>query len=191
MMLALIGFTLSITGKSFGQDVTLLWLANSTLSPTRLPSYGGQPSPFQRGAQTEQVASNRENEAKRLARIQAIQKAESILNSSAAIVPMLSSLIFSGRIVGNQGIKVFYNNQWVSIGSQVSAPMQISTAARQALYVLGQQDVQAAEELQRHLEARLVKNGSLKLTLSAINEASVTLKSTKENFEIPLQRSGL
>ena len=169
---------------------TVLWQANNPISPTLLPSYGGQPSPFMR-TMLEDAAVKLEAETLRLARLRALQKAEVVLNSSRALIPNFSGLSFAGRLVGGQGVKVFFNNAWLGVGSQLAAPMEISAAARNALSILEQQDVQAAEELERRLQGRLSAHGPLKLTLTAINEASVTLTSAKETFEIPLQRSGL
>lgn len=168
---------------------TLLWRANSAVSPTLMPDYGGQPSPFMRNTQ-EDDSVKMEAEAIRLARMKAMQQAETVLNSPAALVPNLSGFSFAGRLIGAQGVKVFFNNTWLGVGSQLSAPMEISNEARNALSVLQQQDLQAAEELERRLQSRLSAHGPLKLTLANIGEASVTLKSAKESFEISLQRSG-
>jgi hypothetical protein len=186
-----------LTLASFGpvivsaQDAnTVLWRAINASSATLLPIYGGQPSPFLRST-AQDASTTVEAEAMRLARIRAMQQAEQVLNSPDALIPNLSGLNFAGRLIGAQGVKVFYNNQWLGLGSKLSAPIEISAAARNALSVLEQQDVQAAEELQRRLQNRLVAQGALKLTITAINDASVSLKSPKEVFEIPLQRSGL
>lgn len=189
LMLALATFGSAALQAQDGGS-TVLWRAKSFVSPTLLPAYGGQPSPFIR-AIVEDVTATLEVEAQRIARMRAMQEAESVLNGPSALVPNLSGLNFAGHLSGEHGVKVFFNNMWIGLNSQLTAPMEVSNNAYKALDILKQQDVQAAEELSRRLQERLNQHGPLKLTLEEINDTSVILKSTKESYQIPLQRSGL
>lgn len=171
-------------------DRTALWRAKSPISPTLLPAYGGQPSPFIRAVKEDGTAALKV-EAQRLARMRAMQEAESVLNGPNALVPNLSGMSFAGRLSGERGVKVFFKNTWIGLNSELSAPMDVSNDAYRALNVLRQQDVQASEELSRRLQDRLNQLGPLKLTLVEISDTSVILKSNKESYQIPLQRSGL
>lgn len=187
-LLALIAFFTAISGFASAQE-NILWRVTNNQTATVVPAYGGQPSPFPAGAATADVSSTltAAEEDKRRQKTEALQKAEQLLASRLAITPEMRAISVGGRIEGAAGPKVLINDQWVGLNTEVWVMVTKSAKALEAIKTLRDYDTEAADELDRRLNASISANPRLKMKLVKILPESLVFSTPEGMQNVPFK----
>lgn len=184
--LALLLMLLPLSG--WAQDI-VLWKATNTNSSTLVPAYMGQSSPFPHITQVVNNTSgtlDAEAEAARLARLQALERAEQLLAGKEAFKPEVGLIRIDGRVEGAAGPKILISNQWVGVGRQLQVRLSRTAEADAALEELRKYDSDAASQLETKLDMRLQQSPYLSLTIDTIKAKEVQLHSSYGTHIIPI-----
>jgi hypothetical protein len=130
--------------------------------------------------------SEAETNARR-ARIEALQQAEKLLASRAAVMPEMRAISVEGSIDGPRGPRVLINNQWVGVNAKVNVRIVRSQKALKAIEALREYDTAAADELVRRLDEYIAKNPQLTLTLQRIQPNALVFASPDGPQTVPFQ----
>lgn len=169
----------------------LLWQATNSSSPSLVPVYTGQESPFPHVEEAEEVSStlNAEAEAARLARQQALEHAEQIISGKEAFRPEIGTIRIDGRVEGLAGPKILVANQWIGADRQLQVRLVRTPEADAALAELRKYDADAATQLDGRLTQRLDQNPYLSLTIVSIKPKEVQLHSAYGNHIVPIAQA--
>lgn len=184
---------LALMPLSAGAQEILLWKAVNEVTPSLVPAYMGQESPFPHTAVVEEAVSptlSAEAEAARLARLQALSRAEQLVAGKEAFRPETGNIRIDGRVEGLAGPKILIANQWIGVGRQLQVRLVRTPEADSALDELRKYDADAAGELDRKLNDRLEKDPYLSLTIQSIKPKEVQLHSDYGPYTIPIAQSG-
>lgn len=192
MMLRLLLILTLLPAVSLAQEI-LLWKTNNSASPTIVPAYTGQTSPFPQIIEKEATSLisdtlSEEAELARMARIEALQRAEKLLSGSDALRPELGPIQIQGRVEGVAGPKVLISNQWIGVGRRLKVALSKTYEATTAIDELRKYDDEAANELESKLNQRLASTPFLDLTIVKIGDKNIDLTSTYGEHSIPIPR---
>jgi hypothetical protein len=188
-LLALTAFFAALSGLASAQE-DILWRVTNSQAATVVPAYGGQPSPFPAGAAASNDVSSTlsaEEEDKRRQKAEALQKAEQLLASRLAITPEMRAISVGGRIEGAAGPKVLINDQWVGINTEVWVMVTKSQKALEAIKTLRDYDTEAADELDRRLNASISANPRLKMKLTKILPDALIFSTPEGTQKVPFK----
>lgn len=181
---------LTIASNSHAQEI-LLWKVENSLSPTIVPLYDGQPSPFPKieVKKTEPVSDtlSAEAEAARKARLEALARAQKILNSKDAFKPELGVIQVNGVIQGVQGTRALISNQWVKVGQTMQVRAGRTPEVNNAIEMLRQYDADAANQLEEKLQQRYAENPYLTLKIKKIEPKELFLEGDHGTYRLPIQ----
>jgi|GEM_PF-6898614 len=171
----------------------LLWRVSNNVTPTVVPAYAGQLSPFpyiKKDVKQVTPTLSAEELAEQKQRARALQQAELVLsNVRRALVPQLDAVRVEGVISGQAGTKVLLNNNWVGVGTHVPVPLVRSQAAQQALSMLHEYDSIAADKLEHRFADLMSRNTLVNLTVSKIDSKGVTFSSAFGMRRLPLPQA--
>ncbi|RYG61747.1 MAG: hypothetical protein EON60_02375 [Alphaproteobacteria bacterium] len=173
---------------------SLLWKAANPHTPTVVPPYTNQVSPFpQRAlekAADEQVDSAAVMEAlaeqKRI-RDEAYSHTENLIKSGRGFEPMLSGLRVGGMLDGLLGKRVLVNNQWIGIGSGLDVRRVRTREMTEAINSLKEYDIEAATRMGGEVSNALTANSAVRLTVKKIEPSLLTLTSPSgQTYTLPI-----
>ncbi|NBX85809.1 MAG: hypothetical protein EBQ80_00965 [Proteobacteria bacterium] len=172
----------------------LLWKIDNTASPTMVPAYDGQPSPFPKKEAPKQTVAVSETlsveaEAARKARLAALAKAQKILSSPEAFKPELNTIEVNGVIQGIQGTRALIANQWVTVGQTMQVRSGRTPEVATAIEALRQYDADTATQLEDKLQQRFNANPYITLKIKKITTKQITLEGHQGTYQLPIEHN--
>lgn len=179
---------LAAGGAARAQGITL-WQVENAVTPTLVPAYVGQPSPFPAVKAQEVSATDPALEAVAQARLSALQKAEKLLASKDAFQPELGLVQVSGRLDGQAGPRILISNQWVGVGQRLGVKLTRSVKSQQVIRELREYDADAAGEIEGKLQQQLSKRPYLQMVVKSIGAKEIKLESEYGQHTVPIASS--
>lgn len=165
-----------------------LWKVVSGLSPTVLPAYAGQPSPFPhiQVAPVAPVSSTEEIEhAQR--RDELLSRATALLASPQAFTPWVQGIRTGGQMAGLAGPRVLVGEDWVGKGQLLAVRVTLSPRVSALVGDLQTYDRDMALDINRRFEHQLTAHPTTSMKIQGITSKELTLKSdVYGTFSVPL-----
>ncbi len=137
-------------------QATVLWQAQNVLSPTMVPPYAGQGSPFPAPVVVVAVESSDQSNTRQL-REQALAQANTALGRRDALQLAVNALDVRGVTQGQLGQRLLISNLWVGLNETLPVTYRPAAEVTTALEALKALDAGAAAELEQKLQARRSK----------------------------------
>lgn len=133
----------------------VLWNVPNEASPTMVPPYRGEGSPFPQ-PKVDAIAAGTTDEAARLAvqRRLALTKAQRLVAAPSALQLNASQLRVKGVTNGVAGVRVLVRDNWVGLKETITVRYAINPVVAEALRELQELDGEAAAQLQTRLNER-------------------------------------
>lgn len=186
MLVCVGGAALSVGGAQAQSLVD--WRAISQVSPTVVPLYGHQPSPFtsikSQGSGSDQASAASESERQKMAIEQMNLKKESLIDMARnplRMQPALEGLKVGAIIEGPQGKQALITGRWASIGASVQVPSKASQEYLEILQQLKQIDPNASDPMQgsyTHITLKIV----------SISSQTVVFQGPRASYPISLRQ---
>lgn len=174
-----------MVGKASAQGITL-WQVDNAATPTLVPAYQGQSSPFPAVKVQEAVTADPMLAAAEQARVVALKKAEKLLSSKDAFQPALDQVRVSGRVDGMAGPRVLISNQWVGVGQRLGVRLVRSTKSHSIIDELRGYDAGAATEIEGKLQQKLSKTPYVQMVVKSIGAKEIKLESEYGRQTVPI-----
>lgn len=179
---------------ALAQNMEAEWRVVSTVSPTVVPEYQGQPNPFPTIplAQAQEEAGPTEEDISEAERTKAeiLSRARALINSNAVFRPNLSGIAFDGYLKGAQGERVFAQGRWHGVGSAFSVPVAGAAQAYNTIQSLREIDPALADEVTAELNARLSASNRLELKITSVSPKEVVLSGPGGPYRLPVRQGG-
>ncbi len=166
----------------------VLWQVENPLSPTMVPAYRGQPSPFPHPKiVASDVAVEDEAAITNALRVKALQEAKNMVKPTVALSLKSMSGMIKGVSDGLQGRRVLVGNEWIGLKEKISVTYIINPRTIEALKILSQYDYQTADSMQRKLMKNKTDWEEQGVTIQAINvrNRQVTIATPEGTMQIP------
>lgn len=184
--LLLIGFL----GWSGLAQAVVLWSVSNETSPTMVPAYRGQPSPFPQPKKAEvDEATAGDEEAQAAARLRAaLLKARRLIASPKALQLNPNQLSFKGVTEGAAGTRVLVRNTWIGMNEVITVRYAINPVTAEALRDLRALDADAAADLQTKLNDRRrdLEEKGIKIQYVNTKNKQIILETPQGRQQIPL-----
>lgn len=172
----------------------LLWKGTNSNTPTVVPPYTNQVSPFPQRAlekppedQADSAAVTEALAEQKRMRDEAFAHTEVLIKSGRGFEPMLSGLRVGGMLDGLLGKRVLVNNQWIGIGSGLDVRRVRTREMTDAINSLKEFDIDAATRLGGEVSSALSANGAVHLTVKKIEPDLLTLTSPAgQTYTLPI-----
>jgi hypothetical protein len=181
--------TIVVAGFAGPTHAIVLWQVENNNSPTMVPSYSGQPSPFPQ-PKLEVTAAVVTDEAAQAAalRQQALVKARRLIAPEVALQLNSAQLQVKGMTNGGQGLRILVDNAWVGLNETIRVSYAINPQTTAALEELQTLDADSARRLQEKLQGQRIALERDGVQITAVNSKGrqLTLKTPQGIKQIPL-----
>lgn len=186
VILMLLLLNLSITTAT---HAVILWQVENSLSPTLVPAYRGQESPFPRPKiQVSEPGVDDEAAQAAKKRQQALSTARALAKPNTALQLNRTALQVKGVSNGVNGIRVLLDKDWVGLNQVIPVRYSVNVQTLGALRELQQWDETAARALESQIrqdQQRLEREG-IQITAVNIKNRQMTLKTPQGVQQFPL-----
>jgi hypothetical protein len=187
LIVFLVLFLLNLSMATTGQAV-ILWQVENSLSPTLVPAYRGQESPFPRPkVQAPEPSLDDEAAQAAMKRQQALSAARALAKPNQALQLNRSALEIKGVSKGIHGVKVLIDNDWIGLNQVIPVRYSVNVQTLGALRELQQWDETAARALESQIkqdQQRLEREG-VQITAVNIKSRQITLKTPQGVQQLP------
>jgi hypothetical protein len=180
-------FLLFLTTARTGQTV-ILWQVENNLSPTLVPAYRGQESPFPRPkVQASEPSLDDEAAQAAMKRQQALTAARALAKPNQALQLNNTALKVKGVSKGINGVRVLIDEEWVGLNQVIPVRYSVNVQTLAALRELQQWDEAAARVLESQIKQdkqRLEQEG-VQITAVNVKNRQITLKTPQGVQQLP------
>jgi hypothetical protein len=174
-------FSMAMLVGPIGAQEQIQWLVNNTQSPTVIPLYANQESPF-----SYRPDPHKFNIDQAQAQLQAqvsmrIAQIQQMVQSQRALQPDISSLQIQAIIQGPMGPRVLMRNEWLKQGQTVQVPSQATPSYQIALQQLRQLQPNAPDPMASSYQ-------NITLNLEKIERQGITLTGASQPLFIPFRQ---